>query len=148
MTRPIPLKALQIIKQFEGLKLFAYPDPATGGDPWTIGYGHTGKEVKKGMYINSLQADDYLVKDLAKFADSINRLVKVKLTDNQYSALLSLVYNIGPVNFAGSTLLRLLNQGEYDEAAKQFIRWNRAAGQVMAGLTRRREAETKLFRSN
>lgn len=145
--RAIPLKALSLIKQYEGLRLFAYPDPATGGDPWTIGYGHTGKEVKKGLYITQAKADEYLEKDIKKFAEVIERYVKVSLSDNQFSALVSYVYNVGPQNFIASTLLRLLNQGDYNGAADQFIRWNKANGKVLEGLTKRREAEAKLFRS-
>lgn len=143
--RPIPPQALRLIKQFEGLRLFAYPDPATKADPWTIGYGHTGPEVKQGLYITALQAEDYLIKDLAKFADKISKAVKVPINDNQYAALLSLVFNIGPTNFQSSTLLRLLNQGDYNGASEQFKRWDRAAGKVLEGLTRRRAAEAKLF---
>ena len=145
MTRSIPAQALELIKQFEGLRLYAYPDPATGDAPWTIGYGHTGKDIKKGLYITSIQADRYLEKDVERFAEAVERLVKVPLNDKQFAALISLVFNIGPMNFASSTLLRLLNQGDYNGASKQFIRWNKAAGKAMSGLTRRREAEAKLF---
>lgn len=133
-----------LIKHYEGLKLTAYPDPATGSTPWTIGYGSTAG-VKQGMKINESQANSMLRADVAKFEKDINRLVKVKLTQSQFDALVSFVYNLGPTNFANSTLLTQLNAGNYKLVPDQIRRWNKANGKVMAGLVRRRESEAKLF---
>lgn len=133
------------IKSREGLRLKAYPDPATGGEPWTIGVGHTGPDVYPGMVISADQADDMLRRDLEKFERGIERLVTVPLTQNQFDALVSLTFNIGLGNFGGSTLLRKLNARDYNGAADEILRWNRAAGKVMPGLTRRREAERNQF---
>lgn len=145
--RQIPEKALVLIKQFEGLRFYAYPDPATNGDPWTIGYGHTGPEVKKGLKITAEQADKYLVGDVSRFVSCVEGHVIPILNDNQFSAVISLVYNIGAAAFLNSTLLKCLNKGDYSGAAKEFLKWDKAAGKKMPGLTRRRAAESKLFLS-
>lgn len=137
-------RGIDLIKSFEGLRLTAYPDPGTGGDPWTIGYGHT-KGVKPGMKITENWAEELLRDDLAEFEAAVNGLVKVRLCQHQFDALVSLVFNIGPGAFSDSTLLRLLNAGLYDDAALQFVRWNKGGGKVLSGLTRRRMAERKLF---
>lgn len=133
------------IKRREGLELKAYPDPGTGGAPWTIGYGHTGRDVKPGMEIDENTAEALLVGDLASREKAVGRLVSVDLTQGQFDALVSLVYNIGERNFATSTLLRKLNAGDYEGAADEFLRWNRAAGRVMKGLALRREDERAQF---
>lgn len=139
-------KGFDLIKSAEGLRLTAYPDPATGGDPWTIGYGTT-RGVKQGMRITVDQADQYLKADVARFEPELANLVKVPLTQNQWDALMSFVYNLGSANLASSTLLKLLNVGDYARAAEQFPRWNKAAGKEMPGLTKRRLAERSLFLS-
>lgn len=135
---------LKLIKDAEGLRLAAYPDPGTGGDPWTIGYGHTGPEVKKGMVISSGQADAYLKADVARFEQAVAQLCPVT-TDNQFSALVSFAFNLGPENLRTSTLRRLHNEGDYAGAQAQFGRWNKAAGRVLPGLTKRRAAEAALY---
>ncbi|MCD0492354.1 lysozyme [Chromobacterium violaceum] len=135
---------ISLIKQFEGLRLAAYQDMV---GVWTIGYGHTGPDVKSGMTIAQQQADQLLAADLEKFETGIGQLVAVPLNANQFAALVSFSYNLGLGNLRSSTLLRLLNQGDYAGAAAQFPRWNRAGGQVVAGLTRRRLAEQALFNS-
>ena len=137
-------RGIDLIKSFEGLRLSAYPDPGTGGHPWTIGVGHT-KGVHPGMTITEEQAEAFLRDDLHEFEAAVNGLVRVRLCQHHFDALVSLVFNIGPSAFADSTLLRLLNSGMYDDAALQFVRWNKAGGKVMAGLTRRRTAERMLF---
>lgn len=137
-------RGVDLIKSFEGLSLTAYPDPGTGGAPWTIGYGHT-KGVKPGMKITAAWAEELLRDDLAEFEAAVNGLVKVRLCQHQFDALVSLAFNIDARAFSDSTLLRLLNSGMYDDAALQFQRWNKAGGRVLAGLTRRRMAERKLF---
>lgn len=138
-------QGLELIKRFEGLHLNAYLDPV--GIP-TIGYGTiiiAGKPVSMGTTITEAQADAFLRADIDKFANYINQLVNVPLTQEQFDACVSFVYNLGPTNFKKSTLLRLLNNGRYEEAQPQFLRWNKAGGKVLRGLTRRRLAEAALF---
>lgn len=137
-------RGLELIKSFETLELEAYPDPGTGGEPWTIGWGHTGG-VRPGDTCTEEQADAWLEEDVATAERAINRLVKVKLTQNQFDALCSLIYNIGVGAFEKSTLLRKLNFRDFLGAAAEFKRWNKSGGRVMKGLTRRRLAEEKLF---
>lgn len=139
-------RGIDLIKQFEGYSSKAYPDPATGGVPWTIGYGTT-KGVKPGMVITAEQAEKMLRNDVAKFESGVSALLKVATTQNQFDAMVSLAYNIGLGNFGKSTLLRKHNEKCYSCAANQFPVWNRAAGKVMNGLTRRRNAERALYMS-
>jgi lysozyme len=139
-------RGIDLIKAAEGLRLVAYPDPATGAEPWTIGYGTT-RGVMQGMRITAEQADQYLKSDVARFEPELANLVKVPLTQNQWDALMSFVYNLGSANLASSTLLKLLNAGYYARAADQFPRWNKAAGKELPGLTKRRAAEQALFLS-
>jgi len=134
-------KALELIRQFEGLRLAAYKCPA--GVP-TIGYGTT-KGVKMGMTVTKDEAERLLQADVYPFSQQINKLVKVKLNQNQFDALVSFVYNVGAGAFAESTMLKLINQSLLDDAANQFVRWNKANGEVLPGLTRRRMAERDLF---
>lgn len=131
-----------IEKEFEGCRLTAYPDSV--GIP-TIGYGHT-LGVKLGDVITQAQADKFLLDDLKTAINAVHAAVHVPLTENEESALVDLVYNIGAGNFQHSTLLRLLNAGQHEAAADQFAAWNKAGGQVLAGLVRRRAAEAALFR--
>lgn len=138
-------RGIDLIKSFEGLELKAYPDPGTGGDPWTIGYGHTGPEVKPGLVITSAQAEELLKKDLEKFESGLMKLLTVEVNENQWAALISFAYNCGLENLKSSTLLRLLNAGDAQGAADQFLRWNKANGKILPGLTRRRQAERELF---
>jgi lysozyme len=133
-----------IEKEFEGCKLVAYPDPGTGGVPWTIGYGHT-LNVQPGDTCSQDQADEWLVDDLHDALASVQNNVIVPLSNDELSALVDFVFNVGGKNFASSTLLRLLNAGDYEGAAGQFERWNQAGGHVLAGLTRRRAAEAAMF---
>lgn len=134
---------IDLIKHFEGCYLKAYPDPATNAEPITIGYGHTGG-VKLGEVYTPSQAEQVLIDDLSKVCVEVKNLLKVELTDNQFSALIALVFNIGGTNFRKSTLLKLVNLKD-PKAAGEFEKWNKAAGKVMAGLTRRRLAERDLF---
>lgn len=138
-------RGLEFIKHHEGLETKAYPDPGSAdGHPWTIGVGHT-KGVKKGDTCTVEQAMEWLRDDVVGAESAVLRLVKVALTQDEFDALVSFVFNVGTGAFEGSTLLRLLNAGDYDGAAAQFKRWNKNDGRVMAGLTTRREAEAKLF---
>ncbi|WP_322853093.1 lysozyme [Acinetobacter baumannii] len=129
-----------------GTRFTAYDD---GVGIWTIGIGTTvypnGVKVKKGDTCTPEQAKAYFKHDLAKFEKTVNESVTVPLTQNQFDALVSLTYNIGSGAFKGSTLLKLLNKGDYKGAADQFLVWNKAGGKVMKGLVRRREAERALF---
>ena len=140
--RPIPKAAVDLVKRFEGRKLTAYKCPA---NVWTCGYGSTGDDIKEGVVWTIWQAEDRLKADLVKFAEAVDRLVTVPITDNQRGALISFSYNVGIQALKESTLLRLLNEGKTEEAAGQFPRWNKAAGRVLAGLTARRCAERDLF---
>ncbi|MNS33466.1 Lysozyme RrrD [compost metagenome] len=132
----------QTIKDHEGLRLTAYKD---GGGVWTIGYGHTGSDVREGLTIPLSEAERLLTRDLRVAEGYVNKLVQVKLTQNQFDALVSFVYNVGGDAFAKSTMLRLLNAGEYEGAANQFLRWNKDNGKVVDGLTNRRRKERELF---
>ena len=134
---------LRLIKDFEGLRLNAYQD-AVG--VWTIGYGHTNTAYP-GQRITTAQATALLRQDVANFENAVNRAVRVPLNENQFAALVSFAYNVGSGALNSSTLLRRLNAGDTFGAANEFLRWNRAGGRVLAGLTRRREAERSLFLS-
>ncbi|WP_340616469.1 lysozyme [Xenorhabdus entomophaga] len=134
------------LKSYEGLKLKAYPDPATGAEPWTIGYGHT-KGVKPGQVITAQQAEAFLHQDLLPIYDAIHRLVKVSLTQGQFDALCSFIFNLGIGNFTYSTLLKKLNAGDYQGAAREFLKWDRANGREIPDLLRRRESEQQTFLS-
>lgn len=137
---------LHLTENFEGLRLTAYPDPATHGDPWTIGYGHTGAEVHQGMTITQEQAEEFLMQDVQKAVQTVNSKEHTDLTQNEFDALVDFVFNCGAGNFAGSTLLKKINAGDMEGAALEFQKWDKAAGHVMAGLVRRRQAETDLFK--
>tara|TARA_R100001443_G_scaffold117214_1_gene140554 strand:+ start:621 stop:1121 length:501 start_codon:yes stop_codon:yes gene_type:complete len=138
-------RGLNLIKQFEGLETNAYRDAA---DVLTIGYGHT-KGVKEGDSITEQFATAMLDKELREYEQYIDDLVSVPLNANQNSALVSLIYNIGPSAFSKSTLLKKLNEEKYDEVPYQMKRWNKARvkGELteLEGLTRRRQAEADLF---
>lgn len=146
--RKINKAGLDIIKSFEGLKLKPYLCPA--GIP-TIGYGTirypNGKPVTlNDPPITEKQAEAYLLHDVREKAAGVERLVKVKLNDNEFSALVSFAYNVGLGAFGGSTLLKLLNANADKVAvADQLLRWNKANGKELPGLTRRRQAERALF---
>jgi lysozyme len=137
--------ALDIIKQFEGCRLKAYPDPGTGGAPWTIGYGHT-KGVARGMVITQNDAEDFLHIDILKFEKGVDALIKVELQQHQFDALVSFAFNCGIGNLQSSTLLKMVNAGNFDAVPAQFMKWTRAAGRELPGLVRRRRAEAALWR--
>jgi GH24 family phage-related lysozyme (muramidase) len=138
----ISQKGIDLVKSFEGGPyLDAYRDPV---GVWTIGYGTTSG-VKAGMKITKSQAEQYLREDLDQFEKAVKDNVKVPLNTEQFSALVSFTYNVGEGALASSTLLRLLNQGDYRGAADQFLRWNKGGGQELPGLTRRRNAERAMF---
>lgn len=134
-----------LIKSFEGLELRVYPDPATGGAPYTAGYGHTGSDVKPGMKVTQAMADAWFDKDVQKFEEGVSALLKVTTAQAQFDAMVSLAYNIGLGNFSKSTLLKKHNAKCWSCAAGQFLVWNKAAGKVMNGLIRRRNAERAMY---
>lgn len=148
MEQHISQNGIDLIKQFEGKRLEAYLCPA--GIP-TIGYGHTGKVNGKpivlGMKISEKKAEALLKKDLKSFEKGVSDCVKVPLSQGQFDALVSFSYNLGIGSLQTSTLLKLLNQKKYTEAADQFGRWVKAGNEVLDGLVKRREAEKKLFLS-
>ena len=142
---------IALIKRFEGCRLTAYPDPGTGGDPWTIGFGWTGKVDSKPitpeMKTDDATADRLLRTGVVSFDQAVSKMLKVSVTQNQYDALVSLAYNIGTRALSTSTLMKKLNAGDVKGAADEFLRWNKSGGKVMAGLTNRRKAERELFLS-
>ena len=144
MNRQVNNAGLQLVKDFEGLRLKAYPDPGTGGAPWTIGYGHTGPDVHPGLIWTQGQATDALIADL-RTAETFVTANAPTCTDNQFAALVSFAFNCGRQNLKSSTLLRMHNQHDYAAAKLQFGKWVNAAGHVLPGLVRRRKAEADLY---
>ena len=140
----IGTKGLDLIRFFEGLELNAYQCAA---GVWTIGYGHT-KDVQQGMTISEARANEMLAEELNEYESSINGLVTVELNQDQFDAMVSWVYNLGVGNLKASTLLKVLNAGDYDGVPAQMMRWNKAGGKVLEGLTRRRQAEADMFSGN
>lgn len=135
-------KAVEIIKEFEGCRLKAYQDQ---NNVWTIGYGHTGSEAYESNVITLSEAVALLNTDLAVSDRAVSRLVKVDINQNQFDALVSLVFNIGQGHFSTSSCLHLLNAKDFKRAALHLLLWNKAAGIEDKGLKRRRLAEKALF---
>lgn len=140
---------VDLVKFYEGFRSNAYRDPGSGNQPITIGYGTTridGIKVKLGDVITEPRANQIMKKQLdSEYGAAVRRYCKVPLTQYEFDALSSLCYNIGPGNFKSSTLLRKVNSKDYIGAANRFKDWNKSKGQVMRGLTKRREKEAKLF---
>ena len=141
---------LELIKEFEGFSANAYLCPAKIP---TIGYGNTfwedGRKVKLGEQISKTNALELLELVANKdFADKIFPLIKVKVSQNQFDAMVSLAYNIGVGNFSKSTLLKKVNSGDFDGASFEFLKWNKSGNKELLGLTRRREREKDLFKMN
>jgi lysozyme len=139
----ISLEGLSLIKKFEGLRLKAYKCSA---NVLTIGYGHTGG-VKETDKITLEEADSLLEKDIAKFEEYVSDNVIVKLNQSQFDALVAWTFNLGPGNLRESTMLKKLNNQEYESVPFEMRRWNKAGGKTLDGLIRRREAESLLFES-
>lgn len=137
---------LALIKEFEGYRGAAYRD-AIG--VWTIGYGHTSSagapRVFAGQKISSVEASDILARDVAVFSAAVRQAVKVPLNANQFSALVSFTYNVGPGNFLKSSVLRVINAGDFDQVPTRLNLWVKAGGRTLKGLVRRRKAEGVLF---
>lgn len=132
------------IKSYEQLRLKAYPDPGTGGKPWTIGWGHT-KGVMQGDRITKEQAKAFFSEDLAVFELTVSSVIKRPMTQSQFDAMVSLAFNIGGSAFAGSTLVKKFNVGDVQGAADEFPKWRNSAGKVLLGLVKRRAAEREMF---
>lgn len=158
VPRPAPpelrigAKGIALIKSFEGCHLLrtdgtfeAYPDPGTGGDPWTIGWGSTGRGIQRGTVWTKQQCDARLESDLARFAADVARAIgNTPTTQDQFDALVSFHYNTGAI--ARATLTKLHCQGNHTAAWVEFGKWVNAGGRRMAGLVRRRDAEARLYR--
>ena len=134
-------EGISLIKKFEGCELEAYKCAA---GVWTIGYGHT-KDVREGMTISKEQADNMLLNELDIYCLHVEKAVEVDLKQCEFDALVSWTYNLGPTNLNNSTMLKVLNDKDFNEVPHQLKRWNKANGEVLQGLVRRREAEALLF---
>ena len=128
----------------EGCVLTAYPDPGTGGAPWTIGYGHTDG-VQQGDTCTQSQADAWLAEDVETAVADVNQYVQPQLTQHQFDACVDFTFNCGVGNFNSSTLCRLLNAGDYAGADAEFAKWIRGGGRVLPGLVKRRTLEAAWF---
>ncbi|HGH4750889.1 TPA: lysozyme [Serratia marcescens] len=144
----ISKNGIELIKQFEGLELEAYQDSV---GVWTIGYGWTqavdGKKIAPGMRIDQATADRLLKCGVVQYEQGVNQLVKVRITQRQFDALVSFAYNLGLRSLSTSTLLRKLNDGDKQGAADEFGRWVNAGGKRLDGLVTRRAAERRMFLS-
>ncbi len=151
-VRTIGPDGIALIKQFEGFGrlrpdglVASYPDPGTGGEPWTIGWGSTGPGIGPDTVWTRAQADARFERDLETYATEVaNAIGDSPTTQNQFDALVSFHYNTGAIGRA--TLTRRHREGDYAAAASQFGRWIRAGGQILEGLVRRRRAEANLYR--
>lgn len=129
----------------EGRVNRAYPDPATRGDPWTICDGHTGPDVYKGLTLTNAQCDALTAKDIKEHKARLALCIRMPVTQTEADALTSWAMNVGTDRACKSTLVRLLNQGDYVGAANEFPKWKLAAGRPLPGLPRRRRCERELF---
>lgn len=137
-------QAVALIREFEGFSPRSYPDPGSGGHPWTIGYGHTGPEVRPGMTISISQGEAFLLADIEEAAKEVRRLTKgSKTSQHQFDALTSFQFNTGKLH--QSTLLKRHRAGDHDAASREFHRWVYASGRKLRGLIRRRAAEAALY---
>lgn len=148
---PVNSATLDLITAAEGFVEHWYPDPAHGWKVPTCCYGHTDAagepkfEATKGKKFTKAEGREILLRDLSGYEVSVRSLVTVPLNENQHGALTSFTFNLGAGNLKKSTLLKKLNAGDYAGAAAEFGKWNKAGGKVLAGLTKRRAAERKLF---
>ena len=137
----ISQEGIALIKKFEGCKLESY---LCAANVPTIGYGST-KGIEMGMTISQERAEELLLEDLEVYEDAVKKAVTVPLHQHQFDSLVSWTFNLGGANLNASTMLKVLNKGEYEEVPAQIKRWNKAGGKVLQGLIRRREAEALLF---
>ncbi len=155
MTGPRTLGAagVALIQHFEGCSrrrasgdLQAYPDPGTGGAPWTVGWGSTGPDIGRGTIWTQAQADARFARDTGAMAAKVATMIgAVPTTGNQFDALVAFAYNLGASALAGSTLIKLHRTGDHAGAQAEFAKWNHAEGKVLPGLTLRRAAEAALY---
>lgn len=145
MARSVTTHVIERIRQWEGLRLTPYRD---AGGVWTVGYGHTGADVRPGRAITQATADALLRQDLGRFEAAVERAVAVPLTDGQFGALVSFAFNVGEAAFARSTLVLRLNGGDYDAVPAQLGRWVHVGGRRVQGLVNRRAAEAGLWASD
>ena len=137
---------INLIVYYEGCRLVAYPDPGSiDGTPWTIGYGHTGKEVKEGLVWTKSQAVSALARDIKSFELGVLMLTGSRIKQYQLDALVSFAFNVGLNALSKSTLLKKVLDGDFSGAAREFQRWNKNDGKEILGLTRRRASERALF---
>lgn len=138
---------LDLLTEFEGLRLKAYIDPV---GIWTIGYGHTSAAgeplVASGLVITKDEAEEILKRDMGQYEDGVRKYVKVNLTQGQFDALTDFAYNAGVGALQKSTLLKKVNAGKFDEVPAEFMKWTKGGGRELPGLVRRRRAEVKLWR--
>ena len=146
---------IKLVQEFEGCakkradgSMEAYPDPGSGGDPWTIGWGSTGPDIKKGVVWTQKQCDDRFTEHLGEFAQKVSKILSdTPTTQHQFDALVSFAYNLGPGNLSSSTLLKKHKARDFAGAAAEFAKWTKAAGKVLPGLDKRRAAEAALYAS-
>lgn len=132
---------LELIKKFEGCETTAYQDSV---GVWTIGFGHT-KGVEEGQTCSIEDAESMLADEMDEYEGYINNMVKVDLQQHEFDALVAWVYNLGPTNLGESTMLKVLNGGQFDRVPDEMNRWTRAGGEILEGLVRRRQAESLMF---
>ena len=132
---------LELIKKFEGCETTAYQDSV---GVWTIGFGHT-KGVEEGQTCSIEDAESMLADEMDEYEGYINNMVKVELQQHEFDALVAWVYNLGPTNLGESTMLKVLNGGQFDRVPDEMNRWTRAGGEILEGLVRRRQAESLMF---
>lgn len=136
--------AAPLVAKWEGVRYAPYPDPATGGAPWTVCYGHTGPDVKPGQSYTKAECDALLQADMAVADEAVRRCIPVPMLRHVEAALVSAVFNLGPQVVCGSTLQKMAMANNWPAACAQLSRWDKAAGGVMRGLTLRRADERKL----
>jgi lysozyme len=134
---------LELIKKFEGCETTAYQDSV---GVWTIGFGHT-KGVEEGQTCSIEDAESMLADEMDEYEGYINNMVKVDLQQHEFDALVAWVYNLGPTNLGESTMLKVLNGGQFDRVPDEMNRWTRAGGEILEGLVRRRQAESLMFKN-
>ena len=134
---------LELIKKFEGCETTAYQDSV---GVWTIGFGHT-KGVEEGQTCSIEDAESMLADEMDEYEGYINNMVKVELQQHEFDALVAWVYNLGPTNLGESTMLKVLNGGQFDRVPDEMNRWTRAGGEILEGLVRRRQAESLMFQN-
>ncbi len=136
-------RGVELIQSYEKLRLRAYLP--TSEDRLTIGWGHTGDDVEADTVWTREEADSAFLKDIAWVEECVNKAVTMQLTQNEFDALCSLCFNIGCSAFGRSTLVKLLNSGDFDAASKEFTKWDRQGDKILSGLVARRAAEQRLF---